>query len=203
MKVPGTGFVPRRVQDANSLEAVFNGGFQEKDGHYGMVVGGTTYVPLRLGLATMLLYKDGTFKLINYQGDALGSDVVAVRQNGPLLLQNGAITPFVEEGKDTWGRTTTNSMYTWRSGIGVTKNGNLLYAVGGSLVPETLAQALKDAGAVDAMQLDINPFWVRFILYASQGSGQYTYAPLLQNMTNGGKAYLAGYEKDFFYVYKK
>ena len=202
-KIYGLGIVPKNIQNSNNLLAVFNGGFQEKDGHYGMIVGNTTYVPLRNNLATLLLYKDGSIKLINYTGQKLDPNVLAVRQNGPFLIKNGKITSFVEQGPDTWGRTTTNSMYTWRSGVGITKNGNLIYAVGNSLIPKTLAQALLSAGAQNALQLDINPFWVRFILYASKGNGQYNYFPLLSSMQNGGYQYLHGYNKDFFYVYKK
>lgn len=201
--VYGHGFVPLDIQKSNILLAVFNGGFQEKDGQYGMIVNNKTYVPLRKNLATLVLHKNGSVNFIDYTGQPFAKDVVGVRQNGPFLVRNGVITQFVEQGPDTWGRTTTNSMYTWRSGIGITKNGNLMYAVGNSLLPQTLAVALQKAGAVDAMQLDINPFWVRFIVYNSLGNGKYTYHPLLTNMQNGGYQYLHGYNKDFFYVYKK
>ena len=201
--IPGPGLVPQNIQQSNKLLAVFNGGFQYKDGQYGMIVGQNTYVPLRKGLGTLFMFGDGSVKLTTYNGEPIGINVVSIRQNGPLLVDKGEITQFVEEGKDTWGRTTTNSMYTWRSGIGITKNGDILYAVGGSLVPATLARALQSAGAVTAMQLDINPFWVRCFFYASQGNGKYTFTPLLKDMKTGGAAYLHGYEKDFFYVYGK
>jgi len=140
---------------------------------------------------------------VEYHGESIASDIVAVRQNGPLLVQNGQVTPFTEASKDTWGRTVTNSMYTWRSGLGVTATGDLLYAVGPSLVPQTLALALKSAGAVNAMQLDINPFWVRFVIFTPQGDGTYQSISLLKNMENGGSSYLKGYQKDFFYIYSQ
>ncbi len=199
----GLGIVPKTIQQSNNLVAVFNGGFMEKDGEYGMVVGNKVYVPLRKDLATLLMYTNGTAQFIDYQGQVLGNDVIAARQNGAFLVRDGIVTPFVETSQDTWGRTTTNSMYTWRSGIGLTKDGNIIYAVGNSLLPQTLALALQKAGAVDAMQLDINPYWVRFILYNSLGNGLYSYYPLLKEMHNGGYAYLHGYNKDFFYIYKK
>ena len=198
----GPGAVPRNIQQSNTLLAVFNGGFQKKDGRYGMVVEDKTYVPLRINMPTLLLYKDGSIQFITYSGQALPSNIAAIRQNGPYLIENGTITPYVEQGVDTWGRTVTNSMYTWRSGIGITKEGNLIYAAGNSLIPSTLAKALLKAGAVNAIQLDINPPWVRFILYQSIGNGRYTFSPLLNSM-RGGKEYLKRYNKDFFYVYKK
>ena len=199
----GPGYIPRTIQQSNLLVAAFNGGFMAKDGQYGMVVGNKTYVPLRKGIATLLIFANGEVKLIHYQGEQLPQKVLAARQNGAFLIHDGSISPYIESTPDTWGRTTTNSIYTWRSGIGITKNGNLIYAVGNSLIPNTLATALKDAGAVEAMQLDINPYWVRYILYDSLGNGAYKYFPLLNDMQNGGYAYLHSYNKDFFYVYKK
>ncbi len=201
--VYGPGIVPKSIQAAGSLMAVFNGGFQEKDGHYGMVVGKKVYVPLKKGIPAIYLYLDGSVQFIdNYVGQAVSKAVAAIRQNGPYLVDNGVVTSYVEEGPDTWGRTTTNNMYTWRSGLGITRNGNLIYAVGNSLVPQTLARALVDAGAYKAIQLDINPPWIKFIVFENQGNGHYRLYPLLKSML-GGERYLYGNNKDFFYVYKK
>ncbi len=201
---PGPGKVPEVVQKSNDLVAAFNGGFQQKDGHYGMIVNGKTYLPLKKGLATLVIYNGYKPQIVDYEGQSLGQNVVTIRQNGPMLLENGQdVTSSSAWNMQTWGLTITNSMYTWRSGIGVTKNGNLIYAVGPSLVPETLAAALKAAGAVDAMQLDINPVWVRFVVFTPLGNGQYNYYPLTKDMTNGGYQDLTGYQKDFFYLIKK
>ena len=201
---PGPGRVPQDVQASNKLIAAFNGGFQQKDGYYGMIVGATTYLPLLQNLATFVIHENQPPVIVRYTGQNLGNDVLAIRQNGPLLVDNSQIvTSSNAWNMQTWGLTTTNSMYTWRSGVGVTKEGNLVYASGPSLIPETLAKALLAAGAVDAMQLDINPIWVRYILFDSVGSGQYSAHPLDPNMVNGGSQYLNGYQKDFFYVYKK
>ena len=201
---PGPGKIPLDVQQNNLFVAAFNGGFQQKDGYYGMIVNGKTYLPLQKNLATLVIYSDAKPKIVNYIGQDLGKNVVAIRQNGPLLLENGKdVTSSNAWNMQTWGLTTTNSMYTWRSGIGITKNGNLIYAAGPSLVPQTLAAALKAAGAINAIQLDINPVWVRFIIFSSLGNGKYKYSPLTQDMTNGGYQDLTGYQKDFFYLVKK
>lgn len=201
--VYGPGVIPPDIQKANILIAAFNGGFQAKDGEYGMVVGEKVYVPLRTNLPVLLLYASKSAQLVMYKGQKLPKGIIAIRQNGPYLVQNGKLGTFTESGIDTWGRTITNSTYTWRSGLGITKSGNIIYAVGNSLVPQTLAKALLTAGAVNAIQLDINPPWVRFIFYKSLGNGQYGYTPLLSTMQNDGYPYLHGYNKDFFYVYKK
>jgi hypothetical protein len=169
-----------------------------------MIVADTTYLPLERDIATVIFHKRAKPEIVKYIGQKLGNDILAIRQNGPLLIEN---TQIVTASKawtmQTWGLTTTNSMYTWRSGLGITKEGNLIYACGPSLVPETIAAALKAAGAVNAMQLDINSAWVRFILFNAIGNGNYTYDPLTLNMINGGYQYLHGYQKDFFYVYIK
>ncbi len=199
----GPGIVPLDIQKKNKLLAVFNGGFQARDGQYGMIVGKITYVPLRPRIPLLIITNQGSAKFVDYNGGKLDKNVASIRQNGPFLVRDGVITSFNEEGSDTWGRTVTNSMYTWRSGLGVTKDGNLVYGVGNSLIPQTLAMALRAAGAVDAIQLDINPFWVRFITYQSRGDGKYSYMPLLNTMPDAGEAYLKGYNKDFFYLYKK
>ena len=192
-----------KLKNRNNLVAAFNGGFQEKDGHYGMIVGNQTYVPLKDNLATLVMYTSGKAEIVNYTGQNFGSNVAAIRQNGPLLIENSKITNATSQGMTTWGLTVTNNMYTWRSGLGITAKGNLIYAVGPSLVPETLALALQKAGAVMAMQLDINPYWVRYVIFTPKGNGNYTYQSLLQSMVNGGYNYLTGYGKDFFYIYKK
>ena len=93
-------------------------------------------------------------------------------------------------------------MYTWRSGIGITKNGDLLFAVGNNLTPSTLADALILAGAQSAMQLDINPGWVRFNFFEPLGSGTYSTSTLTKGLKDGSSQYLNGYNKDFFYLTK-
>lgn len=201
---PGPGKIPLDVQKSGTLVAAFNGGFQQKDGHYGMIVNGKTYLPLQKNLATLIISNDGKPQIINYTGQDLGKNVTIVRQNGPLLLENSKdVTSSNEWNMQTWGLTTTNSMYTWRSGIGVTQDGNLIYAAGPSLVPQTLALALKAAGAVNAMQLDINPVWVRFIIFNLNKTGSYNHYSLTKDMIDGGSQYLTGYQKDFFYLTTK
>jgi len=201
---PGPGKIPTDAQKSGRLIAAFNGGFQQKDGHYGMLVGNKTYLPLQKNLATLIIRKNEKPEIVNYTGQDLGKNIVAVRQNGPLLLENSKdVTSSNEWNMQTWGLTTTNSMYTWRSGIGITEDGNLIYAAGPSLIPQTLAAALKAAGAVNAMQLDINPVWVRLTIFNHGENGSYKHYSLTKDMVDGGISYLAGYQKDFFYLMEK
>jgi hypothetical protein len=199
----GPGVVPKEIIDSGKLVAAFDGGFQYRDGEYGMIVGNTTYLPLKNDLATAVGYTDGSIKIIHYNGQSLGNNVAFVRQNCPMLVENGQLAVLNVKNKKLWGRTPSAAIYTWRSGIGINKQGNLLFAVGNNLTPETLAAALKDAGAVDAMQLDINPVWVRFNIFTPTGPGKYSSTTLTKGLTSGAAAYLSGYSKDFFYLYKK
>lgn len=200
---PGPGKVPQEIIDSNKLVAAFDGGFQFRDGEYGMIVDGKTYLPLKNDLGTVVGYKNGDIKIIDYKGQDLGSNVAFVRQNCPILVENGQVATLNVYNKKLWGRTMTTAIYTWRTGMGITKKGNLLFAVGNSLTPTTLATALKMAGAVNAIQLDINPNWVRFNLFNPIGNGQYTSTTLTRDLKNGAQAYLTGYSKDFFYLYKR
>ncbi len=93
-----------------------------------------------------------------------------------------------------------NRAYTWRSGIGLTRRGTLLYAAGDALSAATLAEALRAAGAVTAMQLDINPFWVRAVTYRRNAAGYLVATPLNPGMYGTGRAYVTGNARDFFYI---
>ena len=53
----------------------------------------------------------------------------------------------------------------WRSGLGVTANGALVYVGGPGLDIVDLANILVKAGAVRAMELDINTDWVNYSIY--------------------------------------
>lgn len=198
----GPGKIPSDIVASGNLVAAFEGGFQYRDGEYGMVVSDKTYVPLKNDVGTLVGYKDGSLKIINYTGQDLGKGVVFIRQNCPILVENGQVFALNEMNKKLWGRTFNADIFTWRSGIGLTKEGNLIYAVGNNLGPESLAQALKMAGAVNAIQLDINPFWVRFNIFEPNGQGRYSTSTLIKSLKDGSNGFLNGYAKDFFFVYK-
>ena len=203
---PGPGLIPSNIIESGKLVAAFDGGFQYRDGAYGMIVGNTTYLPLKNDLGTVVGYQDGSLKIVRYSGQVLGDKVAFVRQNCPILIEHGEVTVSDERNKTLWGRLAkgTVDIYTWRSGLGLTKEGNIIFAVGNNLTPQTLADALKMGGAVDAIQLDINPIWVRFNIFEPTDTlGQYTSSTLTKELQDGSKEYLQGYSKDFFYLYAR
>jgi hypothetical protein len=200
---PGPGIIPASVQNQGILIAAFDGGFQYRDGQYGMIVGNKTYLPLKKDLATLLGYTDGTLKIVKYNGQDLGSNISFIRQNCPMLIENGVVAESNAANRVLWGRTTTWQITTWRSGIGITSQGDLVFAIGNSLVPSSLAKALLAAGAVNAMQLDINPNWVRFNVFNNFANNHYSSTPIMDGIKDGSFEYLNGDKKDFFYLTKK
>lgn len=199
----GPGAIPAADQQGQALLAAFNGGFKYADGHYGMMVDGKVYVPAQPGAATIAVTSNGTVLLGAWGRDPGltpdNSRLVAWRQNGALLVDGGQINPLTHDGA-AWGGTVLNSTFTWRSAVGITDHGTLLYAAGNSLSAETLGRALQAAGATMAMQTDINPFWVRAFTYQRDPGGAWHISALHPGMQGSGDEYLRGSERDFFYV---
>ena len=200
----GTGVIPTTDQAGNILLAAMNGGFKYADGAFGLMTDGKVYVPPVQGAATIAITKTGQLIIggwgVDPQLNSNNHNLLAWRQNGgALLINNGMINPLTNDGA-AWGGTILNSQYTWRSGLGITAQGNLIYAGGSSLLPSTLGTALKAAGAVMAMETDINPFWVRAFLYERNGNGALTITKLDDQMQGTGQEYLNGDLRDFFYL---
>lgn len=201
--VYGPGIIPAVDQKGNNLLAAFNGGFKYADGQYGLKADGKVYVPPQPKVATIAITKEGKIILgawgVDPDLNAQNTNIVAWRQNAALLINNGVINPLTEDGA-AWGGTILNKAYTWRSGIGVTSQGTLLYAAGDFLTAKTLGEALRAAGAIMAMQTDINPFWVRAFLYSRGANGQISVGKLNPQMQGTGYEYINGTQRDFFYL---
>jgi hypothetical protein len=152
------------------LLAAFNGGFKWGDFSGGVLTFGTAFRGLAPGQASLIVYSDGTFTVGAWGRDNdPAKQAVGVRQNLQLLVDGGRPTP--ETGSlGAWGASVAGAA-TMRSSVGVDANGALVWA-GGRLTPADLANAQVSAGAVRAMELDINPDWVNFNSYdvAADGS---------------------------------
>ena len=152
---------------SRTLVAAFAGGFLLKDSHGGYLSEGHLVAPLRRGAASLVIYRDGSATVGAWGRDVtMSANVVAVRQNLTLLVDNGRPAPGLNpHDVATWGVSLHNVVNTPRSGIGVTSNGALVYVSGPMTIVE-LAQLLVRAGAVRAMTLDMNPWWPVFATYA-------------------------------------
>ncbi|MGA9858187.1 MAG: phosphodiester glycosidase family protein [Solirubrobacteraceae bacterium] len=181
------------------LLATFNSGFKLQDSHGGFAVGGHTYAPLQNGMATFVHYADGRVNIEDWaNGPTLPAGADFARQNLPLIVEGGRPNPNLSDGPQ-WGLTLGNAVRVWRSGIGIDARGNLIYAAANDQTVGSLAQILIRAGAIRAMQLDINSYWVTFNSYAAAGAGQPS--SLLPAMTRPATRYLSPDDRDFFAVY--
>ena len=182
------------------LLAAFNSGFTYKDARGGFSVNGVTATPLRVGQGTLVAYRDGRVDVINWtQGPTPGPDIVLARQNLPLIVENGRPNPLLAD-PSLWGSTLGNAIRVWRSGVGIDRHGNLVYAAANDQTASTLAAILIHAGAVRAIQLDINAEWPSLIAYGQHGVK--SPAKIVPNTQQSPNRYLSPDDRDFFAVYR-
>jgi hypothetical protein len=183
------------------LLATFNGGFIYADGDNGSSIGGRQYEPLKDGLATMIAYRDGRVDVRTWHGGPVaGPQVAFARQSLPLIVDHGRPSPALNDSSQ-WGFTLGNAVRVWRTGAGIDRHGNLIYAAADYQTVETLARILARAGAVRAMQLDINPEWPTLITYTHHGS--LDPVRVVPNYQQPPTRYLVPDDRDFFAVYRR
>lgn len=195
----GAEMVPTTLR--HRLLATFNSGFKLNDAHGGFYAHGHLFAPLVKGQATLVGTRDGTFDVVAWGGGPTPPPSVSfARQNLPLIVNHKRLNPNLSDGPE-WGATLGNAIRVWRSGVGVDRRGNLIYAAANDQTVGSLATILRHAGAVRAMELDINSEWVSFISYA--GPGAATPRNLLSGMGRPPTRYLTPDDRDFFAVYAK
>ncbi len=183
------------------LYATFNGGFIYADGNNGSSIGGRKYEPLKDGLATMIAYRDGRVDVRTWHGGSVaGPQIAFARQSLPLIVDHGRLNPALNDSSQ-WGFTLGNAVRVWRTGAGIDRHGNLIYAAADYQTVSTLASILKRAGAVRAMQLDINPEWPTLITYSHHGS--LDPVRVVPNYQQPPTRYLVPDDRDFFAVYRR
>jgi hypothetical protein len=174
---------PIRPAQAATLVAAFNGGFKMDQARGGYYTEGRMIDPLRAGAASLVIYADGSVAIGAWGRDVtMTPQVVSVRQNLLPLVAGGRPTPRAASARwQAWGSTCGAAScgptvpgieHQWRSGLGITADGALVYVAGPALDPLQLAQLLVRAGAVRGMQLDINPNWPVFVTYDPPAGGR-------------------------------
>lgn len=201
-----SGEMPAADKAPGVLLALFNGGFKAVNGHYGAMSGGVVALPPKDGLGAIAIYKNGSVRMGAWGTDIQPTDdLEAWRENGPLVVHQGVINPKIYDNSPVdWGYTVNNVSPTWRSGIGLSSDGNtLFYFAGSSLTMEALARVMVTAGAQEALQLDINGYWVHFVAVRTDGVNM-SLDPLFPGMMKENiDRYLYPYTRDFFYVTAK
>ncbi len=156
-----------------NLLATFNSGFKINSSQGGFYLGSVVVKPLLKGSATLVTYQDGHSDIGIWGRDfKMSHDIVSARQNLKLLIDNGAISSNIQTAvQSNWGATLGSKDFVWRSGIGVTLEGDFVFVCGPALSAQSLADLLLHAGAFRAMQLDINPQWISYMWYVKSSGG--------------------------------
>jgi hypothetical protein len=207
---PGEGFggvaswIP--PDERVGLLATFNGGFKLDSAGGGFYLNGATRGTLTSGAASMVYYRNGTITVGNWDRDVrMNAEVVGVRQNLKLIVDHGEVPASVDQDVETsWGATLGGAYDVWRSGVGVTSDGRVIFVYGPALSVHSLAELLKRAGVVEGMQLDINPYWMSYEYYqADEHPGDPTPVNLLPTQQQTGYRYYSVYSRDFTAVYAR
>lgn len=195
---------PIKPSATTSLDAAFNAGFRLQDGRGGYYTDGHLIATLRKGAASAVIEKDGTMTVVQW-GREISSlkNVVAVRQNLDLIVDHGkAVSGLDSTNTVRWGKTLGGRFDVWRSGLGVTKNGAVVYAGGPALTISALADVLVRAGAVRAMELDMNTDWVHYSTFTGKLNTVVNGAngrPLLSSMAfPPSRFFTTWWNRDFF-----
>jgi hypothetical protein len=207
--VPGTVEPPEPLEDRGSgevppnlrhrLVATFNGGFPLETSNAGLIYRGKVKEAMVNGIATVVRYRDGRVDIVKWDhGAGAPANVWFAKQNLPPIIDEGRLAPNLGDGPE-WGETVNNAVRVWRSGLGIDAHGNLMYAAANYQTVESLAKVLQRAGAVRALELDINEDWTSFISYRHPGA--LDPSNLLPEMYRSPERYLVPDERDFFAVY--
>jgi hypothetical protein len=193
---PGAGHwgVAERITRRAGVIAAFNSGFKIADSRGGYYEHGHYARRLRNGAASFVIERGGRLQVVDWGRDlTMNHRIVAVRQNLSLLVDHGRLAPGISANRQhDWGATVGNRAYVWRSGIGERADGTIVNVIGPALSAKTLATLLKRAGAVRAMELDINTDWTSFVIY--RGSAAHN---LLPDMFRSPYRYNTTSERDF------
>jgi hypothetical protein len=201
--VPGTTPAAAQVpHDLRSrLVAVFNSGWKMADSRGGFYAGGKSLVPLQDGAASLVIDKSGRVTVGRWGRDSrLGPDVAAVRQNLQLIVDGARpVDGLADNATGAWGTPHNQFQFTWRSGLGTDRSGNLIYVAGDQLTLAGLADAMTAAGVQRGMELDIHPKTVTFnIIHPSHKGLDAT--KLLPAMVKPADRYLVPDHRDFLAV---
>ena len=200
--VRGPMMVP--YSQRSRLLATFNGGFTYTDGNNGSADNGRTNEPLTDGNATLIGYRDGRVAIVKWTGGPnVGPNVAWARQSLAPIVWNGKLNPQLNDNPNSpqWGYTLGGLTRVWRTGVGIDARGNLIYVAADFQTVITLAKILHHAGAVEAMEFDINPEWHTLITYTH---GAHGLVPTMvgANPMQSPDRYLVPDDRDFFAVYQ-
>jgi len=182
----------------------------------GAIFRGKAVYPMSEGMATMIVYKDGSVDIREWSNDIPVQLVRDARQLRHLIVKDGKVVHSVLRkgrledseiglgfllgggGRDVDGK------HFWyvahRSAFGIRKDGNLVFAIGHHIGSKDLAKALVLAGAERGIHADANPDNIVGNLYIRDSYGNLVrklkLSPEQSKYTLN--RYEDGYAKDYF-----
>ncbi len=187
------------------LLATFNSGFVYTQGDNGSADNGRLNEPLHAGNATLIQYRNGPVAILRWSGGPNpGPKVAFARQSLAPIVWNGRLNPALNTDPNSyqWGYTLGHVGLVWRTGLGIDRHGNLIFVAADNQTVITLAQILQHAGALRAMELDINPEWHTLITYTHRNHQLIPTMVEPQPMQPTSR-YLTPDNRDFFAVYRR
>jgi hypothetical protein len=187
--------------DISNLVTAFNSGFKMSAHPGGFYLNGKTMVPLVDGKASAVIDDTGHLTIGQWGRDVqMSSHVTAVRQNLALVVVHSQAVPGLNRNVDNrWGSSRNQFQYTWRSGLGVTAHGDVVYVAGDKLNLTTLATAMVDAGVTTGMELDIHSGQQSFTAFTAGASVGHQPHKLMSTMSGPVGRYTFPDARDFFY----
>jgi hypothetical protein len=182
----------------------------------GAMFRGNVIYPMVNGMATLIVYKDGSVDIREWGPDIPADLVRDARQLKHLVVKDGMVVQNVlKHGKladseiglgfllGGGGRDQDGKQHWYvadRSAFGIRRDGNLVFAIGHHIGTKDLAKALVLAGCVRGMHGDANPDNIVANLYIRDAYGNLVTKHRLspEQPKYSLKRYEAAYTKDFF-----
>jgi hypothetical protein len=207
-QIPGGGpfwhQAPISAAKSKTLVAAFNSGFLMQNAHGGYYTDDHTFKKLRNGAASVVIFKNGRVTVAKWGRDVVMTNQIAtVRQNLDLIVDNSKAVPGLKNPASTqWGHVVNANDDVWRSGLGITPSGALVYVGGPGMSLSDLANVLLRAGVEEGMELDYGLDWVQLSTYTGVPGtviGPSDGLSLLSSMPGAPTRYFASFwQRDFF-----
>lgn len=182
------------------MVAAFDGGFKLADHVGGYYYLGAMVAPLKPGLATIVVYKNGSVRVGRWGRDLhQTTDMLMIRQNMYPLVDQGVSQTKSSDTYRTWGFTFNHRWLVNRSALGVRADGTFVFIYGHNITPSTIADYLVQAGARFAIDLDMNGYFPAGFIYRHVGSSVIG-SRINPHVVHFPAIYLVPYQKDFFSV---
>jgi hypothetical protein len=197
-----SGLIP--PSDYDALVAVFNGGFLQKHGKWGLMKEGDLFTPPRADGCTIGQYRTGRLRIASFAQFA-GADLAWYRQTPPCLVEGGVVNPGLSREPSTvlWGAAIGGARDIRRSALGIDASGRTMFYVFSDWnTANELARALLTVGIPDVAELDVNWSYTKFFLFENEpGEPPQIKENIVPKLPFDKRRYVRrAAERDFFYV---